>query len=494
MSSNREIQRIQAKYQELGGKPVFGDPVGPPKDLTRIIPQEPKPSGTDPQGHPVRDLDPVKTEVIGVMQNYEHGAILANVLGGCYGIHGSIWRKWHQVGGWGSFLGSPVSDIHPTAVEGGSYAHFAQGTVALMPGGHEAFEVHGAILDKWDALGDTTGILGFPLTDETKTADRVGHFNHFSGPIKGLPQSSSSPPSKKDGAVVTQSSTGSMGIGQSPRPTVLLQEASVFWKPNLGAHEVHGVIRSYWAGFKFELNKDLGYPISDVLRVPGSADRYCDFENGVVYWREGDPRAGSVSTPSFTASGVTIPMVAADVLTQIQGIVTPIIQSFPLPSPANSLEIRRGPSFRGPINEMDPGVSSPVTDYSVDRSGAIHNREYRLTVGFHIGIDGPLGDVDVDLDFNLEIYFDRARDGAGAIMARLGDYTYRTKMGSIGTDSMVSLIDSCVLEPALNHLIRNPRTVMELPASLTKDNVLLSLKVLPDGSLAAFAVHPRDPG
>src|SRR5437016_5340338 len=66
MSSNLEIQRIQAKYQELGGKPAFGDPAGPPKDLTRIVPQDPKPSGTDPRGHPVKDSGPVKTEVIGV--------------------------------------------------------------------------------------------------------------------------------------------------------------------------------------------------------------------------------------------------------------------------------------------------------------------------------------------------------------------------------------------------------------------------------------------
>ena len=85
-----------------------------------------------------------------------------------------------------------------------------------------AFEVHGAIREKYLALGAEASILGYPRTDETATPDGIGRFNHFQG-------------------------------------------GSIYWTPGTFAHEVHGLIRDRWASLGWERNPQLGYPISDEL-------------------------------------------------------------------------------------------------------------------------------------------------------------------------------------------------------------------------------------
>lgn len=83
-----------------------------------------------------------------------------------------------------------------------------------------AFEVHGAIREKYLALGAEASILGYPSTDESSTPDGVGRYNHFQG-------------------------------------------GSIYWTPGTGAHEVHGLIRDRWASLGWERNSQLGYPITD---------------------------------------------------------------------------------------------------------------------------------------------------------------------------------------------------------------------------------------
>lgn len=85
-----------------------------------------------------------------------------------------------------------------------------------------AREVHGAIRAKYLALGAEASVLGYPTTDETATPDGIGRFNHF-------------------------------------------ESGSIYWTPNTGAWEVHGLIRGYWAANGWERNPSLGYPISDEL-------------------------------------------------------------------------------------------------------------------------------------------------------------------------------------------------------------------------------------
>jgi len=111
-------------------------------------------------------------------------------------------------------IGSVVSTIGATLNNGG--------LVSAVQSSAGAFEVHGAIRDKYLALGAEASILGYPRTDESGTPDGVGRFNHFQG-------------------------------------------GSIYWTPGTSAHEVHGLIRGLWSSLGWETNPQLGYPISDEL-------------------------------------------------------------------------------------------------------------------------------------------------------------------------------------------------------------------------------------
>lgn len=114
-----------------------------------------------------------------------------------------------------SGIGFVVSDIGVTLNTGNLVSIVVESSAG-------AFEVHGAIRDKYLALGAEASVLGYPRTDETGTPDGVGRFNHFQG-------------------------------------------GSIYWTPGTSAHEVHGLIRGLWSSHGWETNPQLGYPISDEL-------------------------------------------------------------------------------------------------------------------------------------------------------------------------------------------------------------------------------------
>ena len=58
---------------------------------------------------------------------------------------------------------------------------------------------------------------------------------------------------------------------------------SIYWTPQTGAHEIHGAIRDKWASMGWE-RSFLGYPVSDELGVPGSNQRISRFEHGEIRW------------------------------------------------------------------------------------------------------------------------------------------------------------------------------------------------------------------
>jgi uncharacterized protein with LGFP repeats len=77
-------------------------------------------------------------------------------------------------------LGYPATDEIALPDGEGRLNHFEHGSIywTSQTGAHE---VHGAIRDKWAALGWQPGFLGYATTDETGTPDGVGGFNHFQG-------------------------------------------------------------------------------------------------------------------------------------------------------------------------------------------------------------------------------------------------------------------------------------------------------------------------
>jgi hypothetical protein len=115
--------------------------------------------------------------------------------------------------------GRPAFD-GAAAVTGSDTEVLVVGSVRIRGSSAGAFEVHGAIREKYLALGAEASILGYPRGDESGTPDGRGRFNQFQG-------------------------------------------GAIYWTPDTGAHEVHGLVRELWASGGAERNPQLGYPLSD---------------------------------------------------------------------------------------------------------------------------------------------------------------------------------------------------------------------------------------
>jgi hypothetical protein len=160
---------------------------------------------------------------VGYFQHFKGGSIYYHPHTGAHEVHGLIRARWAAMGWERSFLGYPRTDEtrgNDTRHEG-RYNHFQGGSLYWHPS-IGAREVHGAIRAKYLELGAEASFLGYPTTDETATPDGAGRFNHF-------------------------------------------QAGSIYWTARTWAHEVHGLIRQFWAQHGWERNPQLGYPISDEL-------------------------------------------------------------------------------------------------------------------------------------------------------------------------------------------------------------------------------------
>lgn len=130
------------------------------------------------------------------------------------------------------FLGVPVSDEFKTPNKNGAGQHFEGGSIYWSPA-TGAHEIHGAIKDKWVALGWENSFLGFPVTDETATPDGFGRFNFFEG-------------------------------------------GAIYYHPNLGTFAVPKLIAEVWKKEGWEKGK-LGYPVSDEIIKNNNSVQYFEF-------------------------------------------------------------------------------------------------------------------------------------------------------------------------------------------------------------------------
>ncbi len=136
--------------------------------------------------------------------------------------------------GW---VGKPTSEI----------AHAGQGYIVRYEGADiyyspetGAHEVHGDIRAKYNAFGAANGFLGLPMTDETRTPDTIGRFNHFQG-------------------------------------------GSIYWTPHTGPMGIRGAMRSMWAAEGWERSK-FGYPIADFVTKSGNPPEFwAGFQDGAIY-------------------------------------------------------------------------------------------------------------------------------------------------------------------------------------------------------------------
>lgn len=220
------IGKIREKWESVGGQNSFlGQPL------------------TDELTTPDR---------VGRFNHFQGGSIYWTPQLGAHIIHGAIRDKWASLGYERGFLGYPTTDQSLTPHKQGEFIHFGSASI-YWSAGTGAHIVLGDIRTKWAGLGWENSFLGFPLTDELPTPDRIGRFNHFQG-------------------------------------------GSIYWTPETGAHEVHGAIRDKWAQLGWE-RSFLGYPTHDELPATDGNGRISYFTGGALHWKERDSVNSSPQTP-----------------------------------------------------------------------------------------------------------------------------------------------------------------------------------------------------
>lgn len=173
----------------------------------------------------------------GVEQDFQGGDVLWSAPTAARVVQGSIRDRYRGMGGPRSPLALPITHEMRTPNGVGRYNAFQGGSIYWTPA-TGAREIRGAIREAWGRLGWENGALGFPVSDELGTPDRLGRFNHFQG-------------------------------------------GSIYWTGATGAREVRGSIKQRWASMGWE-NGTLGYPVSNEYAVPGG--RRSDFQRGSIVW------------------------------------------------------------------------------------------------------------------------------------------------------------------------------------------------------------------
>lgn len=269
-----------------------------------------------------------------------------------------------------------------------------------------------AIDTKHASLGGAGGLLGSPVEVEKTCPDKVGHYRHY-------------------------------------------QNGSIYWKPSIGAHEVHGLIRGFWSAHGWETNPALGYPISDELPTKkGSANRYSDFENGVLFWKNGAAQA--VELYKLTISNASRPV--ANVLEEISKILLPKLTS------DKRVRISKGPFL------------AEVTDYTFD--GGVHNRRHKVHVDLHIDVSGA-PDPTVNMDIWIEISLNR---DTNSVNAYLVDYQLHAHVPFPTSLGVTASTINKQFKDALDPVLWKPNLVAAIPAGIN----LLSVKVMPNGDVNSY--------
>lgn len=347
---------------------------------------------------------------IGRYRHYQHGSIYWSPATGAHEVHGLIRQKWAKLGWEKSPLGYPKSD--ETATIGGRYSDFQGGVVLWKNDAAEAFSVLSHIRGRYIVLNSEKGFLGFPITDEGKTPDGAGRYNHF-------------------------------------------EHGSIYWKPSVGAHEVHGLIRKYWADHGWEKNPELGYPLTNETPTKANdPDRFNDFENGVVYWKSGTNTALALKPNALASRSKAV--VAKALKEKIDAALT---------SADSRVYITSEPTIIA------------ISDYAQKGSG-VRNRMYTVAVAFAISLDDT-NDPDCSLTVDIELKFDRP---TGQVQAILRSWHIHTEV-DWPTNWFISAEEvNAQLKPKLDALVGVVNVVGTIPSLLN----VLSVKVMPNGDLDVF--------
>jgi len=221
-------------------------------------------------GHLLRDYlgfpiaDSFNTAEAGGMAAYfERGMIVVRGNRQAYVLSGPIYEHYRRLGDISDanaqpVIGLPTSDEQAVAANG-RCTHFDSGDI-YWSAATDAREIHGAIRDRWLAMGGPTSVLGLPISDECSVNGTAGRFNRFAN------------------------------------------GGFIYWSPSTGAWDIYGAIYAEWNSNGGPLGP-LGFPISGETDTPSLPNlpllgdlpkgRFNDFEHGVIVWYPSGPYAGA---------------------------------------------------------------------------------------------------------------------------------------------------------------------------------------------------------
>ncbi len=177
--------------------------------------------------------------------------------GHAYVVYGPVAAAWVRLGGPSGLLGLPTGDTEP-ATGSGATSSFDGGVIAWSPG-TGAYELHGAILARWQQLGGPE--FGYPTSDEQ--------------------------PLLVDGSEVGRTNSFPAGAG-------------IYWSAATGAWELTGNIASLWRARNGAAGS-LGLPTSGQFATPGGdGGTYSQFVGGVVVDHPDGPYNGTFAITSLT--------------------------------------------------------------------------------------------------------------------------------------------------------------------------------------------------
>jgi uncharacterized protein with LGFP repeats len=230
---------------------------------------------------------------IGQYEHFQYGSIYWTAKTGAWEVHGLIYLHWAALGWERSVVGYPITDERPTFRGVGRFNNFQYGSIywTRQTG---AWEIQGLIRQHWAALGAERSVVGYPITDERPTSDGLGRFNNFqNGSVYWTPQTGAwevhglirqrwillGAGRSVVGYPITDERPASDGLGRFNN----FQYGSVYWTPQTGAWEIHGEIRRHWTALG-GVSSVVGYPTSNETGLPDGTGRYNTFQRGNVYW------------------------------------------------------------------------------------------------------------------------------------------------------------------------------------------------------------------
>jgi len=227
----------------------------------------------------------------GKMRRYQGGNIYWTAAFGAYEVYGAILDRYVVMGGPASPLGFPTTG-EASAPGDGRMNLFQGGGIYWTPAVENAHATYGEIGRLYQAMGGPGSPLGFPLTDEATTPGGAGRFNDFQG--GSIYWSFATGVHEVHGEIARKyrefgGPTSFLGLPTGDERGVpggrasAFQGGEIFWSPQSGAHEVHGAIAWLYSVMGGPASGH-GFPVRDEAATPGGVGRFNAFQGGEIYW------------------------------------------------------------------------------------------------------------------------------------------------------------------------------------------------------------------